>query len=110
MSFKIYEDFEASLFKEGYTLRSISAILMPVTVRAVTTIPAIMMPRAIAGNACLNLIPNTNAAAQPDQAPVAGRGMATKIVSARSPYFSKFSILFLRVLEKSQVKKASKIE
>lgn len=82
---------------------------MPVIVITVTTTPAIITPAVIAGNECRNLIPNTKAAAQPVQAPVTGSGTATKRVRARSPYFSKFSVCFRRVLAKSQVKKTSKI-
>ena len=78
-------------------------------VTAVTIIPAINMPAAIAGNEFLNFIPNTKAAAHHVHAPVTGRGMATKSVRASSPYFSKFSVWFLRVLEKSHVKNISKI-
>jgi hypothetical protein len=95
--------------KEDYAPRIKPARPIPVTVTVVTTIPAIKTPETIASNACLNLTPKTNAAAQPDQAPVAGRGIATKIVSARSPYFSKLSVLFLRVRENSHAKKLSKI-
>ena len=54
-------------------------------VTAVTIIPAINMPAAIAGNEFLNFIPNTKAAAHPVHAPVTGRGMATKSVRASSP-------------------------
>jgi len=76
---------------EGQAPRS-SRRPIPVMVAAVTRIPAIITPAAIAGRECLNLIPKTKAAAQPDHAPVAGKGMATKIVKARSPYFSKLSL------------------
>ncbi len=44
-------------------------------VTVVTTIPAIITPAAIVGKARLNLTPKTNAAAQPDQTPVAGKDM-----------------------------------
>lgn len=62
---------------------------IPVTITAVTTIPAIIAPAAIASNAFPNLTLNTNATAEPDQNPVDGNSMTIKIVSSRSPYFFK---------------------
>lgn len=48
-------------------------------------------PAVMAKKACLKPIPKTKAAAQPDQAPVAGKGMATKIANPKVPYFSNVS-------------------
>lgn len=68
-----------------------SIILIPPSVNAVTITPAIITPADIAKRACLNLMPNTNAAAHPVHAPVTGSGIATNIVSAKVPYFSNLS-------------------
>jgi len=43
-------------------------------------------------------MPKINAAAEPVQAPVTGRGIATKNNKNRAPYFSNFSSVFRRVL------------
>ena len=69
--------------------------------------PAIIMPPRMLGNAYLNRIPNTKAATLPVQAPVTGKGMATKNNRNNAPYFSYFSSCLL-VLLNSQEKNISK--
>jgi hypothetical protein len=49
-------------------------------------------------------MPKINAAADPVQAPVTGRGIATKNNKNKAPYFSNFSSVFRRVLLKSHSK------
>jgi hypothetical protein len=84
-------------------------MVIPVNVSIVTTIPAINTPANIARNACLNLMPNTNAAAHPVHAPVTGSGTATNKVSASVPYFSNLSLWLRWVLVNNHVKNISKI-
>ena len=49
-------------------------------------------------------MPNKKATIVPVQAPVKGKGIATKLTKAISPYFSIPGLLFLLVLSKSQSK------
>ena len=70
----------------------------------VTITPEIIIPLTIIGKAYQNLIPKTNAAIEPVQAPVIGSGIATKNNKNNAPYFSNFSLFFRRVLLKSHSK------
>lgn len=79
---------------------------MPITV-AVTMLAAINTPAATAAKAGRNLKPRRKAMAQPVQAPVMGRGKATKKVRAINPKFSCFWMDLLRVRANSQVKNLS---
>lgn len=58
------------------------------TTAAVTMTPASKTPDAMATKAGQKRNPSKKATAQPVQAPVMGRGMATKIAKAVSPKFS----------------------
>ena len=73
----------------------------------VTINPAIITPLVIIGKAYPNRIPNKNAATEPVQTPVPGRGIATKNNKNNAPYFSYRSSC-LRVLWKSHSKNTSK--
>lgn len=73
----------------------------------VTIVPDIKIPAIIAGIACLKGILNIKAAAQPVQAPVTGRGIATNKISPKASNLSINSLLLL-VLSNNQVKKRSK--
>ena len=75
---------------------------------SVTMIPDIRIPAEIAGIACFKGILNRNAATQPVQAPVIGRGIATKRITPIASNLS-ISLLFLLVLSNNQPKKRSKI-
>lgn len=77
-------------------------------VSSVTTVPEIRMPAVMAGREYRRRMPKTNAAAQPVQAPVTGRGIATKGINAIAPYFSYLASIFLRVLANSHAKNRSK--
>ena len=59
----------------------------PATDIIVTIKPAITTPIDINMNAFLLGIPNSQAANDPVHAPVIGKGIATKIMSANGPYF-----------------------
>jgi len=75
----------------------------------VTTIPAIKTPTIIAGNDRENRIPNKNAATDPVQAPVIGKGTATNNTKAMNfPYFSILVEKRLRVRWNTQLKNFSK--
>jgi len=67
-------------------------------------IPAITTPREIKGRAFLNGMPKRKAQRDPVQAPVTGKGIATKIIKANSFHFSNFNWCFFLVLSKSQTK------
>lgn len=70
-----------------------------------TIIPDIATPVAINGNAFLKGTANKKAATAPVQAPVKGKGIATKLIKAISPYLVILASLFLLVLSKSHAKK-----
>ena len=65
---------------------------------AVTIIPAVITPRVMGKIAFWKGIPNNQAAIDPVQAPVMGKGMATKKNNAQGPYFSIFWEVLSRVL------------
>ncbi len=70
----------------------------------VTITPAIITPTRINGKAFLKGTPKTKAATEPVQAPVTGKGIATKVMSAKAPKILKRVSCFFLVLSKSQVK------
>ena len=76
---------------------------------AVTIIPAIKTPKAIKGKARLMGMPNTKAAKAPVQAPVKGKGIATKIIKAKSRQRSNFLECFRLVFSNNQLKNRLKI-
>ena len=65
------------------------ALMIPKVVK-VTTKPAIKTPRVIKGKAFFQGIPNKKAHKDPVQAPVKGKGMATRITRANSFHCSNF--------------------
>jgi hypothetical protein len=73
----------------------------------VTIIPAVIIPKVIGKIAFLNGIPNNQAAMDPVQAPVIGKGIATKMNKAKGPYFLIFFIVFLLVLSKTHSRNLS---
>ena len=75
---------------------------------SVVRTPAIRTPTSIAAKAWWRGIPNVKATAQPVQAPVTGKGIATKGIRASAPYLRTLSLCRC-VLAKSHLKKASKI-
>jgi len=77
-------------------------------VKQTTITPAIKTPKTIKGRARLIGTPKTKAAKDPVQAPVKGKGIATRITKAKSRQRSNFFECFWRVLSKSQIKKRLK--
>jgi hypothetical protein len=63
-------------------------MIMAPIVATVTIAPAMSTPAAMAAKDGQNLKPSKKATAQPVQAPVKGKGMATKMANAVSPKFS----------------------
>ena len=82
---------------------------MPVLIRASTISPAIKTPKNIKGNAFLKGTPNKKAAIEPVQAPVKGKGIATKLINAIAPYLFILLLVFLLVLSKTQEKNLAQI-
>lgn len=74
----------------------------------VTIIPAVITPKIIGVIAFLKGMPNNQAAMDPVQAPVIGKGMATKMNKAREPYFSIFLRVLRLVLSKTHSKNLSR--
>ena len=74
----------------------------------VTTTPAMRIPPITAGKAYQKRTPKRNAATVPVQAPVIGRGMATKSTSPSASYRST-TLPLLLVRANSQVKNLSKV-
>jgi hypothetical protein len=72
--------------------------------RMVTITPAPTTPNDTRGRAFLKGMPKRKAHKEPVQAPVKGRGMATKITKAKSLHFSNVFSCFFLVLVKSQLK------
>ena len=68
-----------------------------------------VVPIKIKIKALFRGILNRNEAAAPVQAPVTGKGIATKIINAHSPYFWYFFSNFLTTLLNHQLKNRSKI-
>ena len=64
----------------------------------VTIIPAIKTPKAIEGIETLGGTLNTKAHSEAVQAPVRGKGTATKIVKAKALKRMNLSLLFISVL------------
>ena len=81
---------------------------MPKRVKVVTKIPAKNAPKLISQKVSLYLIPNKNAAIEPVQTPVKGKGIATNATNAHFPHLSKLFLVFVLVLSKSQLKKRLK--
>lgn len=77
---------------------------MPLKVNKVTIIPAPIIPNKIKKLAFLIGMPKRKAAKAPVQAPVIGKGMATKTKRAISPYNSNFLECLRCVRLKSQKK------
>lgn len=81
---------------------------MPRKDNVVTKIPAKSAPKLISQKASLYLTPNKNAATEPVQTPVKGKGIATNATNAHFPHLSKLFFVFFLVLSKSQSKKRLK--
>ena len=86
----------------------IDKLIIP-KVTKVTMMPATITPAPIEIRARFRGMPKTKAIKAPVQAPVPGKGMATKIAKAKSPKIFIFLECFLLVFSKSQVKKRLKI-
>jgi hypothetical protein len=73
----------------------------------VTIIPAVIIPIIIGVIAFFGGIPNNQAAMDPVQAPVIGKGIATNRNRAKFPYFLIFFEVFRLVLSKTQLRNLS---
>jgi len=83
-------------------------MFMPKMVKVVTKTPAKNAPKLMSQKASLYLTPNKNAATEPVQIPVKGKGMATNATNAHFPHLLKLFSVFFLVLSKSQLKKRLK--
>jgi len=72
-----------------------------------TIMPAMITPPAIMGKAYRKRIPKRNAATEPVQTPVTGKGMDTKNNKNSAPYFSYLGSCLLVLVNNQQKNKSN---